>query len=144
MADTTSKDESSKHTPAAVPDTSEDAETRATRRELKQSSISEAARPNTPPPASDYSNKEQILSPKKKRAHDQLDEDKAVDEGDAHSTASAESGKPREKGEEPEKKRVRDGDSTQDVSHSRERSTVPMKVSDTFPESHYERSRDSD
>lgn len=118
MADTATKDEISKNPPAAEVEASEDAETRATRRELKQSSISEAVRPNTPPAVSDASSKEQILSPKKKRAHDQLDGEKPVEEGDANSTASTDSAKGRAEGEEPEKKRARDADSTQDVSNA--------------------------
>jgi len=111
MADSTPKGESPKN---SQPEASEDAETRAARRELKQSSISEAdARPATPPTGTDATTKEPaendaILSPKKKRAHDQLDADKKADE--AEDAASVSSGKDREKGEEPEKKRVRDED----------------------------------
>lgn len=94
----------------------EDAETRAARRELKQSSISdsstggantstnerdESSRPTTPtanPPKEKTANSdEQILSPKKKRPHDQLDGDKPTDDDRARPF-------------EPEKKRARDGD----------------------------------
>lgn len=111
MADSTPKGESPKN---SQPETNEDAETRAARRELKQSSISEAdARPATPLTGTDATSKEpaendSIMSPKKKRAHDQLDADKKADE--AEDAASVSSGKDRTKGEEPEKKRVRDED----------------------------------
>lgn len=114
----------------------EDAETRATRRELKQSSISDAplpqqgdtidddktavddvARPATPTEgaaAGDPENedlKEQIASPKKKRAHDQLDSGaKGTQDVDAASEASTDSAKDRTSRSEPEKKRHRDGE----------------------------------
>lgn len=111
----------------------EDAETRAARRELKQSSISDApqpqqgdttdddkaaaAQPATPPDegaAGDAENdelKEQVSSPKKKRAHDQLDSgSKGTLETDAASEASTDSAKDRTARSEPEKKRHRDGE----------------------------------
>ncbi|KAL2206630.1 PH domain-like protein [Sarocladium strictum] len=113
----------------------EDAETRATRRELKQSSISDAplprqgdttdddktavadvARPATPAEgaAGDAENedlKEQVASPKKKRAHDQLDSGaKGTQDVDAASEASTDSAKDRTSRSEPEKKRHRDGE----------------------------------
>ncbi|KAK7415622.1 hypothetical protein QQX98_005766 [Neonectria punicea] len=124
----------------------EDAETRAARRELKQSSISDpppdaladaagsgtpsasaddaSARPATPDdtladaPAdaadsSDLSLREQIASPQKKRAHDQLDGDKEPEENDANSVASSDSAKDRASRLEPEKKRHRDEESNE-------------------------------
>ncbi|KJZ78100.1 hypothetical protein HIM_02737 [Hirsutella minnesotensis 3608] len=111
----------------------EDAEMRAARRELKQSSISD------PPPTtldspresaiedkaeacaatpadeiSDAQNedlKSKILSPKKKRAHDQLDGDKKSKDNDTNSVESTDSAKDRASRLEPEKKRHRDEDS---------------------------------
>ncbi|UKZ46889.1 hypothetical protein TrVGV298_001100 [Trichoderma virens] len=103
----------------------EDAETRAARRELKQSSISDpptavsdlasdsiderAARPETPADAvsdsQDERFKEHVPSPKKKRAHDQLDGSIDVEQNDANSVTSTESNKDRASRLEPEKKR---------------------------------------
>jgi hypothetical protein len=115
----------------------EDAETTAARRELKQTTISEkagpvslsqddksaseddapkAARRLTPPlnlnVAKEDALKEQLSSPKKKRAHDELDENKDVAEapldgapGTGPSTAPGQSRTDRS---EPEKKRPRD------------------------------------
>lgn len=106
----------------------EDAETRATRRELKQSSISDqlsddggnaatdGGRPETPnlgtseAPSDEL--KEQISSPKKKRAHDQLDGNQESPENDATSVTSTDSAKDRTSRHEPEKKRHRDEEST--------------------------------
>ncbi|XP_044721986.1 uncharacterized protein HRG_04901 [Hirsutella rhossiliensis] len=94
---------------------SEDAEMRAARRELKQSSISD------PPPSardsgdvSDAQNedlKTKVSSPKKKRAHDQLDGDKEAKDSDSTSIASTDSAKDRASRLEPEKKRHRDEES---------------------------------
>lgn len=112
-------------------ETNEDAETRATRRELKQSSISDeipgstnpdttassqdtSGRPDTPADAQSDDLREQIASPKKKRAHDQLESDKAAEENDANSVASSDSAKDRASRTEPEKKRHRDGESESD------------------------------
>ncbi|POR36661.1 Ran-binding protein 3 [Tolypocladium paradoxum] len=120
---------SPKNDPTLV-EANEDAETRAARRELKQSSISD------PPPsttdsghdsaaddkaedrhatpagdASDAQNedlREQVSSPKKKRAHDQLDGDMEAEDNDATSVASTDSAKHRASRLEPEKKRHRD------------------------------------
>ncbi|KAF7560783.1 hypothetical protein G7046_g3369 [Stylonectria norvegica] len=103
-------------------ETKEDAETRAARRELKQSSISDPPPPasgtgstddNAPRPATpaDDDLRDQIASPKKKRAHDQLDGDKDAEENDATSVASTDSAKDRASRLEPEKKRHRDEDS---------------------------------
>lgn len=110
-------------------DANEDAETRAARRELKQSSISDppppdadntSARPDTPadpdtladaPDDSDL--KDQVASPKKKRAHDQLDGEKEAEENDANSVASTDSAKDRALRLEPEKKRHRDEESNE-------------------------------
>jgi DEAD/DEAH box helicase domain-containing protein len=102
----------------------EDAETRATRRELKQSSISDQGektredsatddnRPETPSlalPADKIDRmKEQVSSPKKKRAHDQLDEEQASQDNDTTSVTSTDSAKDRSTRLEPEKKRHRD------------------------------------
>lgn len=110
----------------------EDAETRAARRELKQSSISDpspAAAESTAAtsidnkavrdatPASDAPDtksghlKEQVASPKKKRGHDQLGDNDSSDENDTKSVASTDSAKDRTSRLEPEKKRARDEDS---------------------------------
>ncbi|KAH7137114.1 hypothetical protein B0J13DRAFT_448863 [Dactylonectria estremocensis] len=108
-------------------DVNEDAETRAARRELKQSSISDpppagaddtTARPDTPADnlaeVADTSDlKDQVASPKKKRAHDQLDGEKETDENDANSVASTDSAKDRASRLEPEKKRHRDEESNE-------------------------------
>ncbi|PTB71041.1 P-loop containing nucleoside triphosphate hydrolase protein [Trichoderma citrinoviride] len=118
------------------PEAGEDAETRAARRELKQSSISDppaaaghlasrpvdddAARPETPAEhASDSADerlKEQMPSPKKKRAHDQLDGSIDVEQNDANSVTSTESTRDRASRLEPEKKRHREEDSSRVVS----------------------------
>lgn len=103
-------------------DAKEDADTRAARRELKQSSISDPSpaaaakdgqeRPATPTEdaTSEHNDelKEQVSSPKKKRAHDQLDQSKDDEKDDAASVASADSAKDRASRLEPEKKRHRD------------------------------------
>ncbi|EQL01014.1 hypothetical protein G6O67_000340 [Ophiocordyceps sinensis] len=114
-------------------DAGEDAEMRAARRELKQSSISD------PPPStrdsghdsaaeeradacaatpagdvSDVQNEDLMIkmsSPKKKRAHDQLDGDMQAKDNDSTSTASTDSAKDRASRLEPEKKRHRDQES---------------------------------
>lgn len=123
MADNALNDGSQKNEPALV-ENKEDAETRAARRELKQSSLSDqvpgvkpptagdTTAPPTTPPAEAVKD-DQILSPKKKRAHDQLDGDKEADDDDAKSTTSTDSAKGRASRLEPEKKRHRDGDSTE-------------------------------
>ena len=109
----------------------EDAETRAARRELKQSSISDAPQPNNDDatgsektaaeerpatPADDAENedlKEQVGSPKKKRAHDQLDSgNKGTQDNDVASDASVDSAKDRTSRSEPEKKRHRDDETS--------------------------------
>ncbi|KAF4340348.1 DEAD DEAH box helicase [Fusarium beomiforme] len=107
-------DASPKNEPVNV-ETKEDAETRATRRELKQSSISdpptsgpEDAANTSDAPDNDF--KEQVASPKKKRAHDQLEGSKDAEENDANSVASSDSAKDRALRTEPEKKRHRDED----------------------------------
>jgi DEAD/DEAH box helicase domain-containing protein len=124
MADQPQGDASPKPEPVRA-EANEDAETRAARRELKQSSISDNepkdgepkssgsaaeehndAQPTTPP--ADEALTDTILSPKKKRAHDQLDEDKQVDDKDDTSEASTDSAKDRASRLEPEKKRHRD------------------------------------
>ncbi|KAF4470257.1 DEAD DEAH box helicase [Fusarium albosuccineum] len=103
-------------------ETKEDAETRAARRELKQSSISDttpsaAEGSDTATPAANASDapdsdlKDQVASPKKKRAHDQLEGGKEAEENDANSVASTDSAKDRASRLEPEKKRHRDEES---------------------------------
>lgn len=107
-------------------ETTEDAETRAARRELKQSSISDEPdktaqdlatdenRPETP--SLDITDeqidelKEQVSSPKKKRAHDQLDGEQGSQDNDTTSVTSTDSAKDRATRLEPEKKRHRDGE----------------------------------
>lgn len=116
----------------------EDAETRATRRELKQSSISDPDlsadktavsskndtedRPETP---DEEDLKDQVASPKKKRAHDQLDSSR--DKEDAASVASADSSKDRSERSEPEKKRARDEDAKETV-RSPDHAFTPMRL----------------
>lgn len=138
MADDPSKENSPRTEPAEI-EANEDAETRAARRELKQSTLSDAAPsapvvgsdteqdraadPTTPPQdASDQRDpdqlKDDVLSPKKKRAHDQLDKDHTVDDNDATSVASTDSAKDRASRLEPEKKRHRDGEAAGDESVS--------------------------
>jgi hypothetical protein len=119
-------------------ETREDEETRAARHELKQSSISDApagdandpdkvqgslgekddSRPATPKieiPSTATDDAEQVMSPKKKRAHDQLEQDKVAVGDDAASIASTDSARDRASRSEPEKKRARDGEqSTED------------------------------
>ncbi|KAH6607897.1 hypothetical protein Trco_004210 [Trichoderma cornu-damae] len=122
----------------SYPEAGEDAETRAARRELKQSTISDppatvddiasdsiddrAAGPGTPADhasdGQDDSIREPLPSPKKKRAHDQLDGSIDVEHADAHSVTSTESTRDRASRLEPEKKRHRDEDSTRGVSNS--------------------------
>lgn len=124
MADETPKDNSPKTEPTHL-ETSEDAETRAARRELKQSSISDSDKasaavtgddkaedPSTPTPDTSIvqNDEEKVLSPKKKRSHDQLGEDKDTDNNDATSTTSTDSAKDRASRLEPEKKRHREGE----------------------------------
>ncbi|PHH58498.1 hypothetical protein CDD81_5598 [Ophiocordyceps australis] len=100
--------------------TSEDDETRATRRGLKQSSISgtrtlrQGEDPNSmadSPSSSDARNddtKEHPASPKKKRAYDQVEEDVESRDSDANSVSSTDSCRDRASRLEPEKKRHRD------------------------------------
>jgi hypothetical protein len=52
--------------------------------------------------------KEQVSSPKKKRAHAEVDPGREVEEADARSVASSDSAKHRGQRSEPEKKRHRD------------------------------------
>ena len=120
---------SPKNDPTHV-EASEDAETRAARRELKQSSISDPP-PSTMDPCHDSAADDkpdqrhatpagdardaqngdlggQASSPKKKRAHDQLDGDMEAEDNGAASDASTDSAKHRSSRLEPEKKRHRD------------------------------------
>ncbi|KAM5348486.1 hypothetical protein ACJ41O_008310 [Fusarium nematophilum] len=114
-------DASPKNEPLNI-ETKEDAETRAARRELKQSSISDTTPSGlegsgTATPADKVSDapdndlKEQVASPKKKRAHDQLEGSKEAEDNDANSVASTDSAKDRASRLEPEKKRHRDEES---------------------------------
>lgn len=106
-------------------ESAEDAETRATRRELKQSSISDGPsdeggdegkpdmdRPETPSlGVSEMQGnevQEKISSPKKKRSHDQLEGNQEPQENDNTDAASSESANGRAVGCEPEKKRYRE------------------------------------
>ncbi|OHE90999.1 hypothetical protein CORC01_13711 [Colletotrichum orchidophilum] len=95
-------------------DAMEDAETAAARKELKHTAISEksyaegATAETTPSGSQNEDHKDHVSSPKKKRAHDQLDEDKDADEADVKSVASSDSAKDRALRLEPEKKRHRD------------------------------------
>jgi hypothetical protein len=112
----------------------EDADTAAATEELKQTVISDkisiptdsdlvntqtsaaiqdkTGRDTTPerdlPDAQDEDLKEQISSPKKKRAHDQVEEDSQALDNDAKSVESNDSAKDRAIRSEPEKKRPRD------------------------------------
>ncbi|KAG5927611.1 hypothetical protein E4U42_002031 [Claviceps africana] len=104
--------------------TAEDAETRATRQELKQSSLSDELsdtgeernhdkdRPATPslcvPETQKDELKEQISSPKKKRSYDQLEESQGPQEDDLTDVASSKSANSRTERDEPEKKRYRE------------------------------------
>lgn len=131
----------------------EDADTRAARRELKQHSISDpvgdgaihdADRPETPADddVTDERNdelKEQLSSPKKKRAHDQLDPTKDDKQNDTDSVASADSAKDRASRSEPEKKRHRDTDGDADgadeaKSDKDDTNTEPEAEPDTEPD----------
>lgn len=111
-------DASPKNEPLNI-ETKEDAETRAARRELKQSSISDTT-PSAAAEGSDTANasdapdsdlKDRVASPKKKRAHDQLEGGMEAEDNDANSVASTDSAKDRASRLEPEKKRPRDEDS---------------------------------
>ncbi|KAK4126367.1 PH domain-like protein [Parathielavia appendiculata] len=150
--------------PAAA--TSEDAETTAARRELKQTTISEKAghvqlsqvnrsasdddapkaAPRITPPVDldtgkDDALKDQISSPKKKRAHDELDENKDVAEaplegvsGNTHSSATAQNRTDRS---EPEKKRPRDRQASASAVQGGKEEVEPLSAS-TSPRSSME------
>lgn len=151
-------DASPKNEPRNV-ESKEDAETRAARHELKQSTISDS-RPATAtadgpgsgtvtPAGANMSDerdndlKDQIASPKKKRAHDQLEGSIEVEENDTNSIASTDSAKDRALRLEPEKKRHRDGEnsdaevpsatttSSQDDTKTTEAGKSPTKKSQT-------------
>ena len=130
MADNATSDSSPKEEATREP-SKEDDETRAARQELNKSSISDRlpsvttstagadkdAHPATPPadqPDVQHNDSvDQILSPKKKRAHDQLDADKDAEDDDAKSTTSTDSAKGRATRLEPEKKRHRDAEAAE-------------------------------
>ncbi|KAG6017742.1 hypothetical protein E4U54_004273 [Claviceps lovelessii] len=116
-------------------ESAEDAETRATRRELKQSSISDGPsdeggdegkpdmdRPETPSlGVSEMQGnevQEKISSPKKKRSHDQLEGNQEPQENDNTDAASSESANGRAVGCEPEKKRYREKKSSDTAQES--------------------------
>ncbi|RCI13835.1 hypothetical protein L249_8065 [Ophiocordyceps polyrhachis-furcata BCC 54312] len=134
---------SSKNEPALCTDSGEDAEMRAARRELKQSSISDPSpltrnsgdnstadskadaasivMPSESPLETTHTGNatesntvesKANASPKKKRAHDQLDADRKTQHDDAASVASSDSAKDRSSRLEPEKKRHRDQEYT--------------------------------
>ncbi|KAH7327892.1 hypothetical protein B0I35DRAFT_506453 [Stachybotrys elegans] len=143
MADET-QDASPRTEPVPV-QVKEDAETRAARRELKQSSLSDespthsagdnADRPETPADdaandANDDDLREQVSSPKKKRAHDQLDGEKEVEENDATSVASTDSGRDRSTRLEPEKKRHRDELPNEDATKATDADTSAKETAD--------------
>ncbi|TQN74322.1 Nucleoporin NUP56, partial [Colletotrichum shisoi] len=108
-------DDSQPGSPRSDPiDAKEDAETAAARKELKHTAISEKpfadgpTAETTPSGSQNEDHKERVSSPKKKRAHDQLDEDNEVDDADDKSVVSSDSAKDRALRLEPEKKRHRD------------------------------------
>ncbi|RDA91030.1 hypothetical protein CP533_2537 [Ophiocordyceps camponoti-saundersi (nom. inval.)] len=133
---------SPKNDSVSCTDPGEDAAMRAARRELKQSSISDpspltrdsgdnsapdgkpdAACPEMPSESplearpGNSANPQAVdskanASPKKKRAHDQLDADRKTQDDDADSVTSTESAKDRSSRSEPEKKRHRDQEYT--------------------------------
>ncbi|KAM0557945.1 hypothetical protein ACHAPJ_005109 [Fusarium lateritium] len=134
-------DASPKNEPVNI-ETKEDAETRAARRELKQSSISDPTTSGAEDAANtsdapDNDLKDQVASPKKKRGHDQLEGSKEVEENDANSVASTDSAKDRALRTEPEKKRHRDEDadlastaaSSQEATKDTEAGKSPTKKS---------------
>lgn len=144
--------------------TKEDAETTAARRELKQTSISEKAgqpspsqddksasdddAPTDKPPArrptppiifgvpDDEALKEQISSPKKKRAHAELDENKDVAEAPLEDTAMDKTDTMtttttlnRTDRSEPEKKRPRDRQASASAAKSGQEEVEPLSAS---------------
>lgn len=137
---------------AQTPSAAEDADTRAARRELKQSSISEPVgksnkdetdRPETPEDdVTDERNSElkhQLSSPKKKRGHDQLDPTQDEEQQDDNeSVASADSAKDRASRSEPEKKRHRDtdgdADGTDEVAFSPENNDLSRRLTNLVQE----------
>lgn len=141
----------------------EDAETTAARRELKQTTISEKrgrdavqlsqddksaseddaprskTRRITPPadlrPNNDDALKEQVSSPKKKRAHDELDENKDVTplgETPDKATAGAAAVQDRTDRSEPEKKRPRDRQASASAVQSGKEEVVSCRLLDAF------------
>lgn len=141
MADPTQNQQTDTADPVVAPVAKEDAETTAARRELKHTSISEqsaaaaqdsgsdngtptaGSRKATPEPAigddKDTEMKEQVSSPKKKRAHDELEESKDAIDARSGDQPSTEEAKPtatqsRTDRSEPEKKRARDEASASD------------------------------
>ncbi|KAL2153089.1 hypothetical protein VTH82DRAFT_4244 [Thermothelomyces myriococcoides] len=152
----------------------EDAETTAARRELKQTTISEKrgrdavqlsqddksaseddaprskTRRITPPadlrPNNDDALKEQVSSPKKKRAHDELDENKDVTplgETPDKATAGAAAVQDRTDRSEPEKKRPRDRQASASAVQSGKEEVEPLSAS-TTPRSSMEQTEGRD
>ncbi|OLN95682.1 Nucleoporin NUP56 [Colletotrichum chlorophyti] len=110
MADDTQND-----SPRSDPvDAKEDADTAAARKELKHTVISDkisvdgATGETTPQGSQNEDRKDHVSSPKKKRGHDQVEEDKDADDVDVKSVASSDSARDRALRLEPEKKRHRD------------------------------------
>ncbi|ROT38705.1 PH domain-like protein [Sodiomyces alkalinus F11] len=114
----------------------EDADTAAARKELKQTVISEktagapAQTDRTTPDSSQEELMDQLSSPKKKRARDQVEDDGALEEGDSKSVASSDSAKDRAARLEPEKKRARDEVTTE--TESAEPSAKPSDATVTI------------
>ncbi|KAM7216206.1 nucleoporin NUP56 [Rhypophila decipiens] len=132
-----------------VGNTKEDAETTAARRELKQTTISEkrgkadksgsgdevltertalhTPSPENGSPSLDPDDlKEQVWSPKKKRAHDELDQEHEAtrdllnDEGVSKTTSATVPAKSRSVRSEPEKKRARDRQADEEARNSQD------------------------
>lgn len=114
----------------------EDADTAAARKELKQTAISEKTTgapvqaDRTTPDANQEQVLEQLSSPKKKRARDQVEDDQAPEEGDSKSVASSDSAKDRAARSEPEKKRHRDEGTAE--AEAAESSAKPVSRSSIF------------
>lgn len=122
----------------------EDAATRAARKELKQSSISDQSSKDEQAAAAVELNhsdtldldgskgeidepREQVSSPKKKRGHDQLDGDRDMQDNGNASISPADSASARAARLQPEKKRHRDEDTTE--SHAVRLQFMPCKSS---------------
>ncbi|KAG5951046.1 hypothetical protein E4U53_003870 [Claviceps sorghi] len=145
MADDVQRTGTNPKNESAQAETAEDAETRATRQELKQSSISDEPsdggeerkpdrdRPETPsscvPETQKVELKEQISPPKKKRSHDQLEGSQGPQEDDLTDAASSKSANSRTERDEPEKKRYREKKSSDTI-----QDTPLLKIRDEIAE----------